>query len=143
MRRAYEKPVMTVERFLANVAVAACERVWSGEVSTSWPKQPITCNRLDSTTDYIFASGTAGCDYQPCHMVYIAEGGTYTPAYLNTLGLSIQGVSSGSGSGGHGGSSSGGSVTVPAGGGYVLCWANGNHYGPAAPEIVKLMTSSF
>lgn len=141
MRRAYEKPVMTVERFLANVAVAACEREWSGQVSTSWPKQPITCNRMDSTTDYIFASGTDGCKYQPCHMIYIEKGGTYTSAQLNDLGLFIQGVSSGNG--GHGGSSGGGSVTVPEGGGYVLCWEDGNHYGPATPEIVKLMTSSF
>lgn len=141
MRRAYEKPVMTIEAFIPSVAVASCQREWSGKVDTSWEAQPITCCRRGVTTDYIFASGTTGCQYEPCHMIYIAQGGTYTPAYLNTLGLSIQGVSSGSG--GHGGSSSGGSVTVPAGGGYVLCWENGNHYGPATPEIVKLMTSSF
>lgn len=129
MRRAYEKPVMTIEAFIPSVAVASCQREWSGEVDTSWEAQPITCCRRDVTTDYIFASKTTGCQYEPCHMIYIANGGTYTISQLNDLGLNITGT--------------GGNVTVPDGGGYVLCWQNGSHYGPATPEIVKVMTSSF
>lgn len=128
MKRAYAKPVMSVERFLANVAVAACNREWSGEVETSWPSQAITCSRSGSTTDYIFASGTSGCEFEPCHMIYVS-GGTYSVGELNRLGLGISG--------------NGNSVTVPSGGGYVLCWGNGNHYGPATPKIVELMTSSY
>lgn len=125
----YTKPEFFVEEFYPNVAVASCDREWSGEVDTSWPAQAITCNRMGQTTDYIFASVTSSCQYKPCHMEYISVGGTYTPKQLNDYGLVIQG--------------DGGSVTVPAGGGWVLCWEEGNHYGLATPEIVQLMTSSY
>ncbi len=127
--KTYNKPEFFVEEFIANVAVAACDREWSGEVDTSWPSQAITCNRQGSTTDYIFASGTSGCQYEPDKLIYIDTGGTYSVSQLKQLGLNING--------------NGNSVTVPAGGGYVLCWGNGNHYGPATPEIVDIMTSSF
>ena len=55
MRRAYEKPVMTVERFLANVAVAACE--------PSKTYNPVHVDYLikSGDLDRVFYSG--GCDY--------------------------------------------------------------------------------
>lgn len=138
----YVRPDVFVTEFQPSVAVAACEREWNGKVDTSWAAQAITCNRQGSTTDYIFAQNATGCQYVPCHMVYIADGGTYTAAELNGKGLGIVGVDSGSGNGKGNGNSSG-TVTVPAGGGWVLCWEEGNHYGNATPDIVKLMTSSF
>lgn len=141
MRRRYEKLAMNVERFQPNVAVAACDREWNGEIKEEWTSQAITCNRMGTTTDYIFAEGTTGCQYKPCHMIYVEQGGTYTIEDLNSLGLEI--VNGTGGSGRKGSSSGGGAVTVPAGGGYVLCWENGNHYGLATPDIVKIMISSF
>lgn len=55
MRRAYEKPVMTVERFLANVAVAACEP------SEEYDAVHVDCLIKSGDVDGVFYSG--GCDY--------------------------------------------------------------------------------
>lgn len=124
----YVRPDVFVTEFQPNIAVASCERDWTGETSKSFPKQPITCCRRDETTDYIFTADSAGC-MVPCHSIYVAVGGTYSVRDLNKMGLQISG--------------SGGDVTVPAGGGYVLCWDNGNHYGPASTEVTKIMTNSY
>lgn len=55
MRRAYEKPVMTVERFLANVAVASCTP------STTIKPVHVDCLIKSGDVDGVFYSG--GCDY--------------------------------------------------------------------------------
>lgn len=129
----YTKPEFIVEAFLPNVAVAACDREWSGEIKETWTKQAIDCSRNQGTKDWLFASDTEGCDYQPCHMIYIANPGTYTQSQLKALGLKDLNVDSKYGS----------NITIPVGGGYVLCWEDGRHYGVGTPDIVKVMTSSF
>lgn len=129
----YTKPDFIVEEFLPNVAVAACNREWSGQVEAKWEKQSISCSRNEGTADWLFASGTEGCQFQPCHMVFIPEAGTYTQAQLKSKGLADLNVDSRFGE----------DIIIPEGGGYVLCWDGGNHYGVATPAIVKVMTSSF
>lgn len=132
MRRRYEKPAMNVERFQPNVAVAACDREWDGTVDTSWPAQDLACLRNTGTVDTIFGSQTSGCKYTTFSMIYISVPGTYTQSQLKNMNLTIN-VDPKHGS----------SVTIPEGGGYVLSWENGNHYGVPTPEIIKHMISSF
>ena len=52
MKRTYAKPVMSVERFLANMAVAACP------VSTT--VNPVTVNCLATSNEMIFSTGATG-----------------------------------------------------------------------------------
>lgn len=132
MRRAYAKPVMTIEAFIPSIAVASCDRKWDGTVDTSWPAQDIACMRNTGTIDTIFGSTASGCDYTTFSLIYIADAGIYTQQQLQNKGLTI-----------HVDSKYGSDVTIPEGGGYVLSWENGNHYGVPTPEIIKHMTSSF
>ncbi len=52
--KAYTKPSMTVERFLANVAVAACP--------STTEYNPVTINCLATGSDTVFTAGTSGCE---------------------------------------------------------------------------------
>lgn len=89
--------------------------------------------RNTGTVDVIFASSASGCQMTSgFDLLYIPDAGTYTQQNLSDMGLKI-----------HVDSKYGSNVTIPEGGGYVLSWENGNHYGIATPEIVKHMTSSF
>ena len=138
----YSKPEMYVENFIPNIAVAACNREWDGTTSTSWVAQAITCGRQGKTTDYLFASGTDGCQYQPNAFGYVEvedvkEGAgndskTLTPSEIATaLKSTINNPNTGK------------SVTIYDPGAYLVIWGNHDHYGEATPEIVKNMTSSF
>ena len=135
MRRAYEKPVMTVERFLANVAVAACNREWDGTTTTDWEAQPISCYR-SGNTEMIFSSSTSGCENYPTGIRKV-DNGTYTQQQLVDAGLTSLVVDSKNGK----------NVTIneEIGYGYVLTWTRGgtNCSGPATAEIIQNMTSSY
>ncbi len=58
MKRKYTTPEMTVERFVANTAVASCERTFVS-TTTTYPAQTVSC--LIDGSDTIFTTGTAGC----------------------------------------------------------------------------------
>lgn len=58
MKRNYTKPVMDVERFVPNVAVASCDRLPAGEEYTYEP-QTVAC--VVTSSDTIFTVGTSGC----------------------------------------------------------------------------------
>lgn len=142
----YTKPVFIMEEFQANVAVAACNWQDTGATETKFEKQYITCAQSGMTNEEIFNQGLS-CQHIPCHLVYVATGGTYTEAQLIEMGLSniIQNGGGNNGGGNRPGNnnSSGGGITVPEGGGYVMCWGEGEHYGNAPAEVVKIMTSSY
>ena len=131
MRRAYEKPVMTVERFYANVAATGCQREPSGETETSWPAQTMSCQRSGST-EIIFAAETTACIYNDYDLIYIQDAGTYTQQELSNLDLTL-----------HVDQSHGGSVVIPDGGGYVMSWNHGNCFGIPSAEVIDIMTSSY
>ncbi|MGN0773708.1 MAG: hypothetical protein ACI4MP_07945 [Candidatus Ventricola sp.] len=167
----YTKPELYVEKFIPSVAVASCDREWNGEVSESWTVQEVDCLRSgSSTTDYIFATGTTGCDYEPSKLVYIDNqadevgtplpddaGESYTlgdiidnynvtinnPTRTQTfdiLGLGAWFMTWGWSTT----SSSGGGGHGPGGsGGSSSTTGGANHYGFVSPDIVKIMTSSF
>lgn len=61
MKRRYIKPVMDVERFMPNVAVASCDRLPAG---TEYTYEPQTVDCVVTTSDVIFTVGTAGCVHQ-------------------------------------------------------------------------------
>lgn len=134
MRRPYEKPVMTVERFSANVAAVDCAREWDGTTTVNWTSVEVHCYR-SGDPEYLFSSGTSGCNNYPTGIVHITSGGTYTQQQLVNAGLTSLKVDEYNGD----------SVVIPPEGGYVLTWTNGrtNCYGPATPEIIQNMTSSY
>lgn len=134
MKRVYAKPVMNVERFLANVAIASCTREETDQVIQNLNPQTIYCYR-SSDSEVIFSNGTSGCHNYPTGMVYIATPGTYTQSDLVRAGLISLRVDN----------AHGGSVTIPQGGGWVLTWTSGytNCYGLATGELTKVFTSSY
>ncbi|MCD7820439.1 MAG: hypothetical protein LUH07_15540 [Lachnospiraceae bacterium] len=126
----YTKPEFYVEEFHPNVAVAAC-RTDLVDTYTTIPAQPITCYRMNQTTDYLFTSDVTACKYQPDAIKYLATG-TYSTSDLSSSVSTING--------------SGSSLYVPDdgnGGSYVVVWGNGNHYGIATDEIIELYTNSY
>lgn len=138
----YSKPELYVENFIPSVAVAGCNREWDGTTSTSWVAQAITCGRQGQTTDYLFASGTSGCKYQPDAFGYVevqdvqeGEGNdskTLSPSEIaSALNSWIENDKTGK------------SVTIYDPGAYLIIWGEHDHYGVATPDIVKNMTSSF
>lgn len=134
MKRVYAKPVMNVERFLANVAIASCTREETDQVIQKLDPQTLYCYRSNDR-EVIFSSGTSGCHNYPTGMVYIATPGTYTQRQLYDAGLTSLQVNG-----------FGNNVTIPEGGGWVLTWTrNGstNCYGLATGELTKVFTSSY
>lgn len=61
MERRYTKPVMDVERFMPNVAVASCDRLPAG---TEYTYEPQTVDCVVTSSDVIFTAGTVGCVHQ-------------------------------------------------------------------------------
>lgn len=137
----YSKPELYVENFIPSIAVAAsCQRDFSGQTETKYEKQPITCIRMGSTTDYIFSSGVSGCDYRPNAIGWLDGPGTpnnpndsktYTTVQISQiLGYNIQGTGSPA------------KVTKDDGEYYVI-WGDGHHYGPATAEVTNIMINSY
>ena len=141
MKREYRKPVMAVEVFQAEAAVADCSRVIVTDESTYYPSQTVQC--VISGSESVFNS-TSGCSSSGVQFVWY--NGQYYAIWKDQLNGTVSGdlndlypildaagvnygqygsagTSSSSGSG-HGGHGSGSSTT--------LYW----HAGPVSSEVV-------
>lgn len=124
--KTYMTPDVFVTEFQANVAVAACSWYDTGEDSTSWPKQQITCGQ-SGRTEYVFAS-TSTCDHALDQAVVIAPvSGWISVATLQSWGLTIRNSDT---------------PLYVTEGDYLVSWSNGDHYGIATPDIVDILTHS-
>lgn len=130
MRRAYAKPVMTVERFYANVAATGCTETWD---DVEVEEQDIYCYRSNNP-EKLF-NNESGCLNYPAQYAFIPSGGIYTQADLKQY-LSLLDVDESNGS----------PITVPEGGGVVLIWkgnGQGYCYGLATATITSIINSSY
>ncbi len=76
MKRSYSKPIMNIEHFMANVAVAACDRLQVGS-DTDIGSQSVFC--ISGNQEEKVFDDSHSCNTTNCTVVYF-DGGTYNSA---------------------------------------------------------------
>ncbi|WP_426350910.1 hypothetical protein ACPWSR_06665 [Alloiococcus sp. CFN-8] len=138
MKRSYVKPIMDVECFAPNIAIAAsCNRLPAG---TEYDYEAQTVDCVVTTSDTIFTAGTSGCDHE---VDPNGSGTTYKfITYNGQLYFAWVGPSGGGGGGGdmkllNNILKAGGISSVNAGNRKV--W----HAGPANAKLTQLYSHSY
>lgn len=135
--REYKKPEIQAEKFIPNVAVAACSVEQLHELNTA--PVSIVCANSGMMYDAVFGRGNTGCANLICHFVWIPTSGNYKSDELRSLGLENLKCSDGEKG-----------VYVPEGGAYVGCWSGKrdhdgttSHYGLLTEISSSVINSSY
>ncbi len=86
MKRTYRAPAMTVERFVANMAVAACNReLVSESTTTTYNPVTLTC-AIGGQNEVFYTSSTSGCNTSASdYLVSTYNGTTYFMWYTTSV----------------------------------------------------------
>ena len=149
MKKTYEKPAMTLERFLAEMPFAAisCNREITDEVVATYPPQEVICMRPggNGTREYLFANTNEACIHkEPDAIGYLEAGTTYSSfsAIYSAIATNST-IPAGAGSGAvtASGYSGEGPYTITQSGIFVSF--DRDHFAPATGTILQMYTSSY
>lgn len=149
MKKTYEKPAMTLERFVAEMPFAeiSCNREVTDEVVATYPAQKVICMRPggNGTQEFLFASGNRECIHgEPDAIGYLVAGTKYNSfdAIYNAIAANSS-IPAGAGSGAvtASGYSGEGPYTITQSGIFVSFGQN--HFAPATGTILQMYTSSY